>query len=480
MSRLITYILGVFWITAVGAQPFTVTNYDIPEGMPSSEVYDIVEDRNGFLWFGTDNGVVRFDGQEMKILQVKDGLTDPVVFNFIEDDDGRLWFRTYSGKLCYLENGVIKPYEHNNLLAKVVGNGLIQFEHISKNKELWFTARNREGLIDSMGRLTVDTLDSEAQKKSLQVRIRDGKALVITATRWVSRLEQILINEKSFPVKIDSPAYISQVVADIYWRGKLYFSAYNDLFEYDNGKLRRPLISKDPIISLSTDRDGNFWVGYLKGGIARYSDTQFSDPWTLDFLKDKSVTKVHQDNSGGMWFSTIENGVYHVPNFTITHFKMPDLAKIKSVNSSNKHIIVGDKNGVVRFYDKKSATILHSKSFGYSVMAVFCDSRQNFWISGHAAIAVFDPSFRLKHVFENMNAGDFYETKDQSVWALGRLHLFQFDRDIKLAYEEIFYYNMFRNLVVRDSMILLGGRIGLHKMNIGTRRIQNLSEFENF
>jgi ligand-binding sensor domain-containing protein len=48
--------------------------------MPSNEVYSIHEDAKGFLWFCTDNGVVRFDGSEMRIFHVNDGMVDPVVF----------------------------------------------------------------------------------------------------------------------------------------------------------------------------------------------------------------------------------------------------------------------------------------------------------------------------------------------------------------------------------------------------------------
>src|SRR5688572_14206832 len=95
------------WVEVRG-QSFTIYNYSVPEGLPSSEVYDIFQDSKGFLWFASDNGVTKFDGSEFKNYHMKDGLTDPVVFSFFEDHNHRLWFRTFSGKLSYLENDSIK------------------------------------------------------------------------------------------------------------------------------------------------------------------------------------------------------------------------------------------------------------------------------------------------------------------------------------------------------------------------------------
>ena len=76
-------------------------HYSVPDGLPSSETYNVYQDKKGFIWFATDNGVVRFDGKDMELFQANAGLTDPVVFEFLEDSKERLWFRTFSGRISY-------------------------------------------------------------------------------------------------------------------------------------------------------------------------------------------------------------------------------------------------------------------------------------------------------------------------------------------------------------------------------------------
>ena len=87
--------------------------------MTSTETYAVFQDSKGFLWFGTDNGVCRFDGNDFEVFNVKDSLSYPVVFGFTEDRQGRIWFRTYSGKISYFHNGKIHHYKYNDLLFSI-------------------------------------------------------------------------------------------------------------------------------------------------------------------------------------------------------------------------------------------------------------------------------------------------------------------------------------------------------------------------
>ena len=107
---------GAFYLCLVSscllAQPgqLDFRHYTVDHGLPSSEVYTVFEDKDGFLWFGTDNGVARFDGYEFTIFDADDGLADPVVFTILEDAEGKLWVSTYSGRVYYFEDEVSKEF----------------------------------------------------------------------------------------------------------------------------------------------------------------------------------------------------------------------------------------------------------------------------------------------------------------------------------------------------------------------------------
>ena len=92
-------------------------NYSAEDGLPSSEVYDVIQDDEGYMWFATDRGVARFDGYEFEVFTVENGLVDNVVFNFFKDEVGRIWFLSYSAKLAYWYEGKIHKHPYNDILT---------------------------------------------------------------------------------------------------------------------------------------------------------------------------------------------------------------------------------------------------------------------------------------------------------------------------------------------------------------------------
>lgn len=75
--------------------------YTMKDGLPSNEVYDVIQDSIGYLWLTTDNGLCRFDGYEFKTYGIEKGLNDRVVFDMQLDTFGRIWMNSINGKIFY-------------------------------------------------------------------------------------------------------------------------------------------------------------------------------------------------------------------------------------------------------------------------------------------------------------------------------------------------------------------------------------------
>ena len=114
---LLLFINGIL-ISYIKAQVVSPSfrHFTTEDGLPSSEVYNILQDRKGNIWFGTDRGVARFDGYEYRTFTYNDGLTDNTVFKLFEDKKGRVWMLTFSGRIFYFENDKIYPYKYNDIL----------------------------------------------------------------------------------------------------------------------------------------------------------------------------------------------------------------------------------------------------------------------------------------------------------------------------------------------------------------------------
>ena len=86
-------------------QPYYFRNYQVNDGVSSNTITCIIQDKKGFMWFGTRNGLNRFDGTTFKIF--RNDINDPQsigsnsILSLYEDDSEHLWIGTYKGLYIY-------------------------------------------------------------------------------------------------------------------------------------------------------------------------------------------------------------------------------------------------------------------------------------------------------------------------------------------------------------------------------------------
>lgn len=471
MRKYIAILLFVLPSAVLLGQSFTIYNYSILEGIPSSEVYDVFQDKKGFLWFGTDNGVVRFDGTEFEVFHTKDGLSDPVVFGFTQDYKDRIWFRSFSGKLSYFENGKVHRYAFNDSIDQIEQLGIMKF-YVNENDDLHFTSQNYRGMIDANGKTTLTLLT----EPGLHYYTREDGQLFGPA--YVSLLEDVHIDGKKFAADISVTNSLSRVYTIVNWRGKIYLGINHDIFSYDGTKLVKVKTTSHPVISLSIDRDDNLWAGYMYNGVERYTDARFQSPWAPDFLKDKSVTKVHHDHENGFWFTTLEKGIFHAPNLFIRHFPLQVGSRIKGVINAGDNIVVAVQNGEVFAVNKSTKASTLKADFNTQLMSAFAND-DNLFISTNVDIQVFDRNLKFKKSFYGL-ATDFSKDRSSRVWAYGGSLMRIFSRDLK---DEIRIGNMspqYRSLYVDDSLIYLADKTGLHIRDHSLKLIDKPKAFANY
>src|SRR6185436_15848095 len=106
MRRIVLIILFTQLVAAtrLQAQSYSSVHYDTKDGLTSATVYNISQDKNGFIWFGTENGLCRFDGKNFKTFTTRDGLPDNSILMVQADSSGRMYFLPFTHGLQYYQN----------------------------------------------------------------------------------------------------------------------------------------------------------------------------------------------------------------------------------------------------------------------------------------------------------------------------------------------------------------------------------------
>jgi signal transduction histidine kinase/ligand-binding sensor domain-containing protein len=105
-------ILGIIISFQIFPQQIPFGRLTVNEGLSNNSVYCLLQDKTGFLWIGTDDGLNRYDGYELKIYRNdpddKTSLPENVIWSLYEDKNGLLWIGTKSGKLSTYDSHLDK------------------------------------------------------------------------------------------------------------------------------------------------------------------------------------------------------------------------------------------------------------------------------------------------------------------------------------------------------------------------------------
>ena len=122
------------------AQEYIYKHFGVNDGLPSSEVYKIYQDKGGYIWFATDKGLSRYNGYVFENFNTSDGLTGNVVLQFYPQSNGQIWCYTYHNKSLFYFDEIFKgfkPYKYNETLKKALNKkSIVKSVYLDKNDNL--------------------------------------------------------------------------------------------------------------------------------------------------------------------------------------------------------------------------------------------------------------------------------------------------------------------------------------------------------
>jgi hypothetical protein len=302
--------------TAEAQNPF-ITNYTIVDGMPSSNVYCAYQDRNGFMWFGTEAGVVRFDGNSFQTFTNDDGLSDASVIKMKEDIEGRLWFFNWDGSINYHFNNAIYNYKNAPFLDEFkTGLNFIDFFqdkdstlYFYNSKSEIFVVKNNE-LID-YAKFILDK-KKPFERLSFFNKTSAGK-FVLWSTSGVFELENIdgtpqQISQETLPLYVFKNSKTECVEFD--QRG------YIHLFK-DTKIIRKNILHLETrlVNSIVIDKNNNVWISSLDEGIFCFRN----DSMVLH-IPIKNTQDIVLDRENNLWAVSNNDGIFKI-NLDILKYK---------------------------------------------------------------------------------------------------------------------------------------------------------------
>ncbi len=464
LKRIALFFLFFLLAQNVHGQMFNFRVFGAAEGLIQSQVHTILEDNDGYMWFGTVNGISVFDGREFRSLTVKDGLAANFILSGAKDKEGNLWFGH--------RNGMLTKYNwQTKKLEKIYLSESLRDSTSTKITSL-FT--------DKEGRLWIATEGWGAyyfEGDSLrQLNMKNG-----LATNNVSAISQDIQGR----IWLGTDSLIS-----------LYDPAVN---QFDTLKLK----NKDNEISVTaflSDFNGQMLIGAQGSGLYLYRPDLHKTYLVTksEELFDRKISAIFQDHSGRIWLSSEFSGVAYSTKIKENKITFKLMTTANGLPFDGNNIITEDREGNLWFGTSgRGAAQLRDRRFELwtpgeneeekSVWSIFIDSKGNHWFGTGDGVIVLNKNaqkiLQFKE-YEGKRLNDIFIIRQDNtgkIWFTSNLSgLYYVDLQRKKIHpftlpDTLGAHNISCVEFDQQKNIWLGGpHLGLYKYNPVSKKYKNM------
>lgn len=327
------------------AQSITFSHLTVEDGLSNNDVNTLIQDKTGFMWFGTEDGLNRYDGYKFKVFRNdpsdSNSISDNTIWALLEDSQGYLWVGTKNG-ILNMFNPLTEKFSHWILSDIDVNYSSITTLYEDSKGNIWIGTRTRGVYklnpvtreIINWNR-TIDSLSTSLSSQSVRTITEDGSGNIIIGTYHgmnkfnpnlsFTGFDKFFSENNELNSLSNSQIYnISKSATDpnIFWIGTP--SGLTKFNSSDNSFIRIDIPNPDKlqfgtgastVIEEMVDGENILWIdtysGLIRMNLATGEWNRFvqidNNPHSL---VDDRINKMIKDRSGVIWLAT-ENGISH-------------------------------------------------------------------------------------------------------------------------------------------------------------------------
>lgn len=381
LSSIVTFAAAQHW-------DYPFTQLSKKEGLPSNTIYCVASDTNNVLWIGTDVGLVKYDGYNIKVFNTDNGLPSNDIFEIVLDKKNRLWLTTLKDDITYIKEDKIYTKSNDTLIKKIhnkysfpryfvdskgviwlhtikfelirIGNdNLVQhikfdFETISagyniieyKNK-IYFTSARNNFYID-VNTNKIKKIDGKILYELNGINITNDKCYILKKDNSMVKIDTSTLTNGMF-ASISSNWTIPQYDSFLWTKSQHGFLIYN----INNIQKVENILPKNQVSNIFKD-DNVFWLSTLSSGIYKLNSMKIKN--FPSSVSDNKITfnSIYTDNTK-IYAGTNKGEIFLFERNNPDKFSMKALSVNSLTNNRalkiikhNSDILVATDRGILR------------------------------------------------------------------------------------------------------------------------------------
>ncbi|MBB6370321.1 histidine kinase [Chryseobacterium shigense] len=383
-----------------------MVNYNEEDGLNSSYTYHLRQDKNGFIWIGSDNGLFRFDGKEFKRYGKEEGLKNIDIISCEPLPNGDVFILPFLNDFAYLKNGRVINLNINDYLKNQFSSSIPKITRDGNRLYLYGNGNPKNIFTYENGKV-----------KKIPIRLDYRKREFLTI-KYDSRTQNLYLKH---PEKNEILAYNlashkeKEIKAD---RGNIIcekdnFFVLEKKGQIDVYKLVDPLQIKkifsyhteDKIFYGNIDKNNKLWLNLWNGGVLYFNQSlsenkKFLAP-PVRILSSHVINNVLVDRDDNVWFNSRNSGVFFITKALFTnHINLSvknNSEFIKAIAKDDKTIILGYNNsyGAIIYKNGKIQDITLDKDNK--------DENKSIYINNNTAIFGLSTKIVIHDIAKNKN-----------------------------------------------------------------------------
>jgi ligand-binding sensor domain-containing protein/signal transduction histidine kinase len=287
------------------------------DGLPDNEVSSLEEGPDGSLWIGTNNGISRLKNGEISVYRTRDGLSHSLVLSLFFDREGSLWGGTKDG-LDQFTDGKVTPYSTNEGMLSNDAGPVVE----DKSGQLWIgTLDHGLNVFDGHHFRSLTTRDG-LLADSIQSLVTDLTGdLWVGSSRGLNRLrDDKVVAAYTEKDGLSSPSVRSLAVDE---QGVLWAGTSRGLDRLEGNRfVRLDSVPRDSIVALGGGHNVRLFVSSDESGFFYVKDkTAASYPLEISHAVDCYLIATDRREA---WLGTLGSGLLRWKNGTVTHIRVKD------------------------------------------------------------------------------------------------------------------------------------------------------------
>jgi PAS domain S-box-containing protein len=359
---------------------FTEFNNKITPEIKNNYIKKLLEDSHGNLWIGTNNGLTLYRKGKFSTFTTENGLTSNSIGSMIEDQQGQIWVATKSGLNCIVGTSIYTFTKKDGLLSDN-----IRAIYEDRNGSIWISTNQGLNCLIDDKIISYTTKDGLSHNNILAIMEDEQGRLWIMTSKGLDSLTQGKFTSYSIKGKYFSGS-VRTFIEDS--NGNLWMAVLAGLCKFKDGRFtfytRNDGLTSHIITAICEDRDGNVWIG-TPNGLNRLTNGRFTSCDSEDGLTHDLVSFIYEDREGSLWLGT-PDGLNRLRDGKFISFTkndgLNDVIPVTITEDKKGNIWVGSSAGLNRLKEGQITSFTTQEGLSSIWIKSLCsDNSGNLWIS---------------------------------------------------------------------------------------------------